>query len=340
MRKVTGGLLATALVSSLVAPLALADGAPAGLPILVDGKAVTSDVPAFMDSAHWRVMAPVRFVAEALGAQVQWDGDHRAVLINTPVYPAGSPAHDGVAVFVGGKALTTDVPATLSNNRVFVPVRFVAEALQASVAWNQNTGSVQISSATALGITGGALSMRSALVDLQQALDAGDGGRARAGATALETAWAKFEDDVRARDKALYGKIEEPLGAIQGGVKADQLDAKVIGDQVRVLDGLLVQLASADSVKTGALSMRWVLIDLQRALTAGDIARVQQAATALEDAWSKFEDDVHAHDKVLYGKIEEPLDGIRGGVKADKLDAKLIGEQARLLDSLLTQLGQ
>jgi len=48
--------------------------------LVVDGKALsTSPAPVIQDD---RVMVPVRFVAEALGALVSWDEENRAVLIS------------------------------------------------------------------------------------------------------------------------------------------------------------------------------------------------------------------------------------------------------------------
>ena len=91
-------------------------------------------------------------------------------------------------------------------------------------------------------IKSGASTMRSQLAELQKALEAGDQAKAKTGAEKLEEAWAKFEDGVKAQDKALYGQIEDPLHAIEAGVKVSPLDAKTLGEQVKVLDGLLAGL--------------------------------------------------------------------------------------------------
>lgn len=88
----------------------------------------------------------------------------------------------------------------------------------------------------------GAQKMRSTIADLQKAVTAGDATKAKALTEALESAWEAFEDDVKAKDKALYGKIEDPLHAIQAGVKASSLDQKLLGDQIKELDGLLAEL--------------------------------------------------------------------------------------------------
>lgn len=89
---------------------------------LIDGRTVYLDVPA--DTVGGRTMVPLRFVSEALGADVKWNGATRTVLINsgtsTPVdngnnnnnnnQPAGAPklervVHNGTAPLQSGDVL-------------------------------------------------------------------------------------------------------------------------------------------------------------------------------------------------------------------------------------------
>lgn len=66
-------------------------GAYAGNPIkiVVDGKELTPDVPAQIIDG--RTMVPIRFVAEALGAEVSWDAATNSVIITTAGQPAPAP---------------------------------------------------------------------------------------------------------------------------------------------------------------------------------------------------------------------------------------------------------
>lgn len=50
--------------------------------ILVNGKEIKSDVPAQIIDG--RTVVPLRFIAEALGAKVEWDADNNSVIINNP----------------------------------------------------------------------------------------------------------------------------------------------------------------------------------------------------------------------------------------------------------------
>ena len=81
-----------------------------------------------------RTMLPVRFVAENLGGTVGWDGATSSVTIKG----------DGIdiAIKVGattaqinGKTVTLDAPAFIESSRTYLPVRFVAENLGATVEW-------------------------------------------------------------------------------------------------------------------------------------------------------------------------------------------------------------
>ncbi len=89
----------------------------------------------------------------------------------------------------------------------------------------------------------GAAQMRTLLAEMNQALAAQDAAKAKGVATELEQSWEKFEDAVKAQDKARYEQVEQPLGAIQGGVKVSPLDTKTLGDQVQKLDAVLADLA-------------------------------------------------------------------------------------------------
>lgn len=83
------------------------------------------DAPAYNQGG--RIMVPLRFVSQALGGEVLWDGSKRQVLINE-----------------GGRSFTLkvdqplkgmDVPPEIQQGRVFVPLRYVSQELGAKVEW-------------------------------------------------------------------------------------------------------------------------------------------------------------------------------------------------------------
>lgn len=52
-----------------------------------------------------------------------------------------------ISIFVNGEKIVGDTPAIIINGRTMVPIRLVAEALNAKVSWNANTNSVIIKAA-------------------------------------------------------------------------------------------------------------------------------------------------------------------------------------------------
>ena len=82
-----------------------------------------------------RTMLPVRFVAENLGAAVAWDGATSTATITSGTTEIKITI-GAAAATVNGESKPLDAPAFIENSRTYLPVRFVAEALGATVAWD------------------------------------------------------------------------------------------------------------------------------------------------------------------------------------------------------------
>lgn len=90
-----------------------------------------------------RTMLPVRFVAENLGATVGW-----VEATSTATLTCGDIE---IKITIGAKTATVngvekplDAPAFIENSRTYLPVRFVAEALGAAVAWDGATSTATL----------------------------------------------------------------------------------------------------------------------------------------------------------------------------------------------------
>ena len=104
----------------------------------VFGQTKTNDVAPKIEKD--RTMLPARFVAENLGAKVEWDGEKQLVTITgknlktdenvTILITIGS-----ATVKVNGKEIKLDSPAFIENDRTYTPIRFISENLGASVEW-------------------------------------------------------------------------------------------------------------------------------------------------------------------------------------------------------------
>lgn len=91
-----------------------------------------------------RTMLPVRFVAEALGATVGWDA---ATSTATVTGSSGTVIEITIGASeakINGESVTLDAPAFIENDRTYLPVRFVAEALGAYVGWDGTTSTATI----------------------------------------------------------------------------------------------------------------------------------------------------------------------------------------------------
>lgn len=148
-KKFTKMLCLVLSMATLLATGAMA-ASPASSPgpdVRVNGEIVDfPDGQPYVDENN-RTMIPVRFVTEALGAKVGWEGSTQTVTItkdNTTVtIRIGSPE---MAVTANGKATTVqmDTAATIKDGRTYVPIRFVAEALGAKVDYSGTYGVVGI----------------------------------------------------------------------------------------------------------------------------------------------------------------------------------------------------
>lgn len=88
-----------------------------------------------------RTMVPLRFISEAFGADVRWISETRTVEIaleDTNI----TMQVDNEEYQINGEARFMDTAPVIREDRTFVPIRFVSEALDRSVYWNGSSGVV------------------------------------------------------------------------------------------------------------------------------------------------------------------------------------------------------
>lgn len=113
--------------------------------MILSGEVVNSDVtPKIVND---RTMLPVRVVAEGLGAEVLWnETEPDLVRVNkdgTEVVITVGAAY----AMVNQTPVLLDSPAFLEADRMFLPLRFIAEQLGAEAEWNETMGMVTITGA-------------------------------------------------------------------------------------------------------------------------------------------------------------------------------------------------
>ena len=157
------GIMGTITLSSLAnaavpQPSELHHGGAGGAPIYVaysteqeitvtlNGAPIEFDVPPII--VDGRTLVPMRAIFEALGMEVEWHAETQTVI----------GRRDGVELEIQIGANTADIhvwrvttttveldtPAILHNDRVLVPLRFIAEATGAIVNWDENTRNISI----------------------------------------------------------------------------------------------------------------------------------------------------------------------------------------------------
>ena len=102
------------------------------------------DVAPFIKRGVNRAMMPVRFISEQLGANVYWLPETRQVKVVRDDTEIILTIGFGTAL-VNGKETVIDCPAEIREGRTFVPLRFISEALGATVNWNSETKTITIS---------------------------------------------------------------------------------------------------------------------------------------------------------------------------------------------------
>jgi hypothetical protein len=115
-----------------------------GTDIMVNGEQYAMDTAPYINADAGRTLVPVRFVSEALGAEVDWVGETRQVVIRDGgkeiILTIGS-----TEVLVNGAQQTIDcAPEVLPPGRTFVPLRFAGEALGAQVDYVHETRVITI----------------------------------------------------------------------------------------------------------------------------------------------------------------------------------------------------
>ena len=124
-------LAVTSMLSVSALAVSAAPSTSANVTVKVDGKVVDfpDQEPTIVND---RTLVPVRFIAESLGYDVEWNPtDNSAVIDGGKIimYIGTNKAK------INGKNVTLDVASTLINDRTMVPLRVIAETLNCTVDW-------------------------------------------------------------------------------------------------------------------------------------------------------------------------------------------------------------
>lgn len=108
--------------------------------VTINDLPVVLAVPPVIESG--RTLLPIRFVAQSLGASVQWSQSGTVTIRrgeNTVILTKNSKL-----AIVDGRQVLLDVPSRLIHNRTFVPISFIARSLGTGISWDRNTRTISI----------------------------------------------------------------------------------------------------------------------------------------------------------------------------------------------------
>ena len=141
MKRILTLLLAVMMLAALPVSYVTANEAP-DITVTLDGNKID-----FPDAKPYifkdRTLVPIRFISEAMKADVSWNGGEQEVTIVKDTIITHILSSRAT---LNGVLYTFDVPAMIKADRTFVPLRFVAEMLNCDVDWDENTYTVTITS--------------------------------------------------------------------------------------------------------------------------------------------------------------------------------------------------
>ncbi len=140
--KATSLIIGCVLLSSVLVGLARVNAA--AITVVVNGQQVQFDQPPIERSG--RVFVPLRGVFEKMGASVVYDNG----VINATGNKGNVQLHIGsTSALVNGAQQQLDVAPFLVGSRTYVPLRFISQALGATVDYNATSRTVSINNGNA-----------------------------------------------------------------------------------------------------------------------------------------------------------------------------------------------
>ena len=136
------------IVVSMICLFPLTAGATSTVSVILDGNYIEFDQEPIIQDG--RTLVPLRAIFEAMDMDVEWDqatktvtSQKNEVVITLQVQNIYASIGTEDAGYIKAEL---DVPTQIINGRTMVPVRFVGEASGSTVAWNQATKTVVITS--------------------------------------------------------------------------------------------------------------------------------------------------------------------------------------------------
>jgi hypothetical protein len=108
--------------------------------VTVNGEEQPLDTPAILENGKSYV--PLYFVSDHLYVPLKWDNDARTVTIDVPDGIKMVLKVDRSDAQVNGQTVKLEAPAIIRQDRVYVPISFVAEQMGIQVSWDSDANEV------------------------------------------------------------------------------------------------------------------------------------------------------------------------------------------------------
>lgn len=118
--------------------------------LIIDGKEVNGGPEAFIKND--RTLVPIRVIAEGLDAEVTWDNENRTVHISKEDLHVVLPIDSNLIEYtIDNETIynLSDVAPAIKEERTFVPIRLVSNALGVGIDWDNDRRAVIIDSSEA-----------------------------------------------------------------------------------------------------------------------------------------------------------------------------------------------
>lgn len=140
-----GGIMKKILFGFLMAILLFTVGATSTQDIQVelDGATMEFDVQPII--INGRVLVPFRKIFEELDLRVDWNNELKIATAYTEQDTLAIKVDSGFAS-INGEMFDLDVPASIRDGRMLVPLRFISESFQNQVDWDEASATVRIKS--------------------------------------------------------------------------------------------------------------------------------------------------------------------------------------------------
>lgn len=134
LKKLTPLMLAVIIICSFT--FSTKSDAARGIRLIVNGVDITEKSEPRIEKD--RTLVPIRFISEQLGATVTWDNENRTVKVDKDGETFLLRIDSRLVQYNNGRSYEiTDVAPKIINERTFVPLRLVSNALNININWDE-----------------------------------------------------------------------------------------------------------------------------------------------------------------------------------------------------------